>query len=44
MTYTKKLSSLVLLQKQSIQNVSCPRLSGSKRTTFRGAQRRCKNE
>ena len=23
---------------------SCPRLSGSKRTTFRGAKRRCKSE
>ena len=30
--------------KKSIGNVSCPRLSGSKRTAFRGAERRCKSE
>ena len=31
-------------KKKSTGNVSCPRLSGSKRTTFRGAERRCKSE
>ena len=30
--------------KERIQTVSRPRLSGSKRTTFRGAKRRCKSE
>ena len=30
--------------KNRIGNVSCPRLSGSKRTTFRGAKRRCKSK
>ena len=30
--------------KNRIGNVSCPRLSGSKRTTFRGAKRRSKSE
>ena len=30
--------------KQSIENVSRPRMTGSKRTAFRGAKRRCKSE
>ena len=30
--------------KERIESVSCPRLSGSKRTTFRGAELRCKSE
>ena len=29
--------------KKRIGDASCPRLSGSKRTTFRGAKRRCKS-
>ncbi|MDU2620827.1 MAG: hypothetical protein E7C72_06045 [Dialister sp.] len=43
MDHTKSYSRR-LLMKGKLQTSSRPRLSGSKRTTFRGVKRRCKSE
>ena len=44
MIHTKKLPRRLKEIKERMQVLSRPRLSGSKRTTFRGAERRCKSE
>ena len=43
MAHTKKPSRM-MGNKERIQTVSRPRMTGSKRTTFRGAEQRCKSE
>lgn len=40
---TQKSGLCVFANKGKLQNKSRPRLTGSKRTTFRGAEQRCKS-